>query len=379
MTQKARKQTKRSTDEIINGAVDRQQSWLARRRVFTRAFWRKVNVFSHTEETKTTAKKSTVKMNNESVLRAYWFPITCALVVLFIAIMVICVRVNTPVKVVVPTIPEPVIKPVDTAKSIVKNQAVLVPSFDLVRIEQDGHVVIAGRNIDESNISIVVNNKVIATEHTNADGEFVYAAKTAWKAGNYAIYLIDADKNIKSSDTVFVYIDEKDYKNSVSLLMTDQGTKVMQSPKLQDGDLIVSKIDYLDTGRLVVSGRALPRFRVSFALNGKYLGFARVSDYKNFGMGVDVGHLEPGKKYTMTIRLHDTTGTTIAKTEHKFVMPEPTDCDDTFYTVRRGDTLWVIARNFLRRGILFSIIADCNDIENPNLIFPKQVLQIPVK
>ena len=48
-------------------------------------------------------------------------------------------------------------------------------------------------------------------------------------------------------------------------------------------------------------------------------------------------------------------------------------------TVRRGDTLCVSARNFLRHGILFSVIADCNDIENPNLIYPNQVLQIPVE
>ena len=59
-------------------------------------------------------------------------------------------------------------------------------------------------------------------------------------------------------------------------------------------------------------------------------------------------------------------------------MPKMTGDDDTYYTVRRGDCLWIIARNFLRRGVLFSIIADRNNIENPNLIYPNQNLQIPV-
>ena len=53
--------------------------------------------------------------------------------------------------------------------------------------------------------------------------------------------------------------------------------------------------------------------------------------------------------------------------------------EDTFYTVRRGDCLWIIARNFLRRGILFTMIADRNHIANPDLIFPNQLLQIPLK
>lgn len=378
MTQKARKYTKRSTDEIINGAIDRQQSWLTRRRMLTRAFLRKINVFARSEK-KTTAKpkEKAVATNNESVLRAYWFPIVCALIVIFIAVIVACVKINTPVKVIVPEIPEPIIQPVNTSKTSAE-KAVVTPSFDLVRIEDSGRIIIAGRNVDESNISIVANNKVIATEHTNKDGEFVYAAVNAWKPGNYAIYLIDTDKNIKSADTVFVYINEHDYKKSMSLLMTKDGSKIMQNPKLQDGDLKVTRIDYTDTGRLVVSGHAIPRLRVSLTLNDKYLGFARVSDAKNFGLGADIKPLQPGVKYTLTVRLHDTNGTTIAKKEHKFTLPKPTGCDDTFYMVRRGDTLWVIARNFLRRGALYPKIASCNAIKNPNRIFPKQVLQIPV-
>ena len=153
----------------------------------------------------------------------------------------------------------------------------------------------------------------------------------------------------------------------------------MQSPALMDGDLVVSKIDYLDNGRMVVTGKALPRLRVSLSLNDKYIGFARVSDYKNFGLGADVGKLESGKKYKINVRLHDGEGTTIAEIEHKFVMPEMTGDDDTFYTVRRGDCLWIIARNFLRRGVLFTMIAERNNIKNPDLIYPEQLLQIPVE
>ena len=367
--------TKRSTDEMINDAVDRQQSWLESRRSFTRRFLSRFHMFNKDEQKETKHVQPTDtkrESHNRGALRAYWLPITCALLVILIAIIVMLFKINTPVKVVTPAVPEPVVQPV--AKKPVSE-----PTFDLVRIEQSGNIVVAGRNSAESNISVVINKKVVATEHTNQDGEFVYAPSDALAAGNYVISLVDADKNIKSKDSVFVYISEKGYKNAVSLLMTEHGSKVMQAPELLDGDLVVSKIDYLDTGRLVVTGKALPRLRVSLTLNDKYLGFARVSDYKNFGLGADVGELKTGENYKINIRLHDTEGTTIANVEHSFVMPEMTGDDNTFYTVRRGDCLWIIARNFLRRGVLFTMIAERNNISNPDLIFPEQLLQIPTK
>ncbi len=361
--------TKRSTDELINGAVDRQQSWLERRRIFTRKFLQRFNMFSNQDN----VKNSETYSKNKKIIRAYWFPIVCALMVILIAVFVMLFRINTPVKVIAPSVPEPIVRPVKNTEKYT------TPSFDLVRIEKAGNIMIAGRNVRESNISIVMNKKIVATEHTNKDGEFVYSPSDILQPGNYVIYLVDADKNIKSADSVFVYVSEHGYKNSVSLLMTKNGSKIMQSPELMDGDLVVSKIDYLDTGRIVVTGKALPRLRVSLSLNDKYIGFSRVSDYKNFGLGADVGKLESGKEYKLNVRLHDSEGTTIANIEHNFIMPEMTGDDDTFYTVRKGDCLWIIARNFLRRGILFTMIAERNNIENPDLIFPKQLLQIPTK
>ena len=368
--------TKRSTDELIDGAIDRQQSWLDNRRQFTRKFLKRFNVFNKTEqvpENKPEKTRDEKRTNRRAVLKSYWFPILCALIVILLAVWVMLFKINAPVKVIAPTVPEPIVRTVN------KNVKHNTPSFDLVRIEKSGNIIVAGRNPKESNISIVINKKVVATEHTNKDGEFVYAPTTPLKPGNYVISLIDTNKNIKSADSVFVYISEQGYKNSVSLLMTKDGSKIMQAPILADGDLVVSKIDYLDNGRMVVSGRALPRLRVSLSLNDKYLGFARVSDYKNFGLGADVGKLESGKEYKLNIRLHDGDGTTIADVEHKFIMPEMTGDDNTFYTVRRGDCLWIIARNFLRRGILFTMIAERNAIQNTNLIFPDQLLQIPLK
>ncbi|MCR4917649.1 MAG: LysM peptidoglycan-binding domain-containing protein [Alphaproteobacteria bacterium] len=374
---------KRSTDNLIDDAIAKQNSWMSRRRNFTRRFLKSLNVF-HKEEVVVEKKPvyTSDRKERRSVLRSYWFPILCALIVLFVAIWVIFVRTNNPKSVVLLANANKteIAEQQKTEKRKVVPRPVTVPTFDIVRIKKDGMIVVAGRWLPKKNVSVMVNNKIVATEQTNDSGEFVYSPSHALKPGNYTLSLLGVSPKTQSNDKVFLYISDQGYKSSVSLLMTQNGSKVLQAPTtLADGDLNVSKIDYLDTGRIVVTGTALPRLRVSLSLNDEYIGFARVSDYKNFGLGADVGELKSGQEYSLTVRLHDTDGTTVATINHKFVMPEMTGDTDTFYTVRRGDCLWIIARNFLRRGILFSIIADRNKIKNPDLIFPKQVLQIPTK
>lgn len=47
---------------------------------------------------------------------------------------------------------------------------------------------------------------------------------------------------------------------------------------------------------------------------------------------------------------------------------EPTTTTTTYYTVKRGDNLWRISRRF---GTTISSIVALNNIENPNLIYPR--------
>lgn len=370
--------TKRSTDDLIDSAIAQQNDWMENRRNFARRFLKTLNIFARPAPKKDDAASDVVATVETNARRggvsAYWFPILCAVLVILVAVWVAFVRTSaTPVTVVTEQASEKI-----EAAPVKKEIEPFAPLFDIVRIEPNGNIVIAGRWMADKNISVLINDEIVATERTDANGEFVYSPSRALDAENYTISLIGVNPEMKSEENVFVYISPKGYKNSVSLLMTKDGSTLLQAPTLlADGDLVVSKIDYLDTGRIVVSGDALPRLRVSLSLNDEYLGFARVSDYKHFGLGADVGQLESGKEYKLTVRLHDGDGRTIAQISHEFVMPKMTGDDDTYYTVRRGDCLWIIARNFLRRGVLFSIIAERNNIENPDLIFPKQLLQIP--
>lgn len=48
------------------------------------------------------------------------------------------------------------------------------------------------------------------------------------------------------------------------------------------------------------------------------------------------------------------------------------------YTVKKGDTLWAIAKQYLGSGTKYPQIASENNIRNPNLIYPGQVFKITV-
>lgn len=368
--------TKRSTDNMIDDAVAKQQSWLEKRRSFARVFLKKLNVFAKPSNNKKVVGKPAVKSakpeNEKSVLREYWFPILCAFIVIFVTMWVLYTRIHKPNVKLTSAVPEPVVR---TIKTDLKT-----PGFDIVRVGENGSLVIAGRWKADTGVSVFINKKLVATIATDKNGEFVYAPTRNLPAGNYTIYLVGTKEQIKSADKAFIYVSEAGYENSVSLLMKKDGSTVLQKPDvLRDGDLSVSKIDYLSNGRLVVTGDGLPRLRVSVSLNDKVLGTAHVSDYKHFGIGANVDSLVPGDEYELSVRMHDGDGNVIGNISHKFIMPKITGDTDTFYTVRQGDCLWIISRNFNGKGVLFSIIAARNNIKNPDLIYPNQKLSIPVR
>ena len=322
---------------------------------------------------------------------SYWFPMVCAAAVISVAVWTFwpgSEKLDGKLGVPDPVVKQIMPKTTESEKSATQTTAVAtmrptaipvahgLPAFDAVRIESNGNVVIAGRAGANQNVSIQQNGRIVATVATNSEGEFVHTPKTRMKPGNYTLQLLAG--NSKSA-RVFLYIDEKP-QQSLSLLMTRDTSRVLQAPTpVQDSAFIVSKIDYLENGRLVVQGKGLPRLRVTLSLNDRQLGMTRVSSHKNFGLGAHVGTLNVGEKFKLAIKMHDAQNNVVSTITHEFEMPKMTGNQDTFYVVRRGDSLWIIARNFNGTGFQFTAIATANNIENPDIIHPKQRLKIPVR
>lgn len=368
--------TKRSTDSIIENAIDRQNDWATRRSWWARRNLHRFNIFAKEKPESAQHRNKPAAAAKKSFWRGaweFWFPILCAVIVILIVLWIFLIAgcenkniagANAAGK--------------DGSAAAATAQPAKVPTFDMVRIGADGKIIVSGRFLADSAVSIKINGKIVTTQKTNARGEFVYAPDAAFSPGNYVLRLVGAGTDAKSADDVFVYVSDKGEKNSMSLLMTEGGSKFLQRPYLQNGDLTVSKIDYLENGRIVVQGTGLPRTRVTLLLDNKQIGMAIVSDHKNYGLGADAGTLTPGRDYELTVRLHDGNGRLASRIKYPFKMPEMLPGDQTYYIVRRGDALWIIAKNFIGQGIRYTMIVDANAIKNPDLIYPKQKLRIPI-
>jgi len=107
-----------------------------------------------------------------------------------------------------------------------------------------------------------------------------------------------------------------------------------------------------------------------------------ISENANNGLDVSVDvELKQYRDYsTKTVTVETTATRTAAKTVTVTTeRPATTAPKATTYTVKKGDTLWGIAKTFLGNGAKYNQIFEANKgiIKNPNLTYPGQVLRLP--
>ena len=118
-------------------------------------------------------------------------------------------------------------------------------------------------------------------------------------------------------------------------------------------------------------------YQLWLAYYGNYNGLYNVNSNWNYWIGVqyeDRGYINgingyvDRDKFTREIFLSDTSK--IPNTENNL---DNINTKSIAYRVERGDTLWAIARKY---GTSVGEITSVNNIENPNLIYPGQILRI---
>lgn len=85
-------------------------------------------------------------------------------------------------------------------------------------------------------------------------------------------------------------------------------------------------------------------------------------------------HKAPGKRYVAV-----QTAAATVKQEDTAAETNPAVTENKTHMVQSGDTLWGIAKKYYGNGSQYTKIVSANpDIKNPNLIYPGQVLSIPM-
>ena len=284
--------------------------------------------------------------------------------------------------------------PAQTAKAA-KPASEGLPAFDVVRVGPNGDTVIAGRAKPGSTVVILDNGKPIGKVVADGRGEWVFVPEIPLAAGSRKLSLkmiMPGVDSVVSNDVVVLVVPERDKdiagRNSkeksgaLALKVSRSGgpSTLMQSPGgPRPKGLSIETLDYGDTGRLIITGRADATAGINVYLDNGFIGRAMANEQGLWRLSPEKP-VEPGL-YTLRADQVDGKGKVMARISMPFsraeaitnAQPEP------FVIVQPGNSLWRLAHRVYGEGMRYTTIFQANQdqIKDPDLIFPGQVFALP--
>lgn len=268
-----------------------------------------------------------------------------------------------------------------------------LPSFDIVRVDRSGDAVIAGRARPGSKVEIFANGAKIADATVGDDGSWAANTETPLAAGPVELTLsmtTSEGETIRSDQTVVIYVPQRAGDQPLVLKTTPGGASVvLQEPRAVDpalGPLALETIDYDDSGAVIFSGRAEPGRMIEVYIRDERggasapLGRTTTDAQGRWSLSQTDPPIPPGR-YRLTIVQLDEKGKPAFAIEVPFERARPEDIQiaDGKVVVQPGNNLWRIARRAYGRGAQYTVIYEANadQIRDPDLIYPGQVLTVP--
>jgi nucleoid-associated protein YgaU len=314
-----------------------------------------------------------------------------------------------------PAAPEPAVQ---------TDKALTPPSFDIVRVEPTGDIVVAGRAEPQSAVVLLRNGQSWAQAQASAAGQFAMTPKPL-APGTHELSLMMTlpDGRVEASrQTVTVDVPlTADADVVIALVAPDKPTLVLSpppapspaqptgtpaasnTPATSRPNVAISVVEAEDTGTLFVAGTAHPGASVRLYLNDSYLASAVAGPDGRWSFSIGKG-LAAGTYRVRTDDVEKESGKVLSRAEVSFAFnpgkpmadkpagtPEPSArmsaagsttvnvAEIKTTTVTRGDSLWRISQRVYGRGQRYTVIQRANNtqIRNPDLIYPGQVFVLP--
>jgi nucleoid-associated protein YgaU len=260
------------------------------------------------------------------------------------------------------------------------------PSFDVVRIDPKGNMVMAGRAAPGATVFIMDGDKEIGRVQADARGEWLYVPTGAVAAGTRQFSLKAKGKDGKellSENVVVMVVPE----HNGEVLIVEQGrnggnSRVLQGPNAEPGlaALAIQAVDYDALGKFSVSGKADPGSTVQLYLDNQLVGKAMAGEDGIWSMA-PTARMAQGQ-HTLRADQLGNTNNVLARVERPFALdPAQANLKPGEVTVIVGNSLWRIARRAYGEGLLYTVIYEANreQIKDPNLIYPGQIFAVPSK
>lgn len=276
------------------------------------------------------------------------------------------------------------------------------PSFDVVRVDPSGELVVAGRADPKSDVTVKDQSSDITSTEATSAGEFVAVPEAPLPPGTHTLSLRSEDTSgeVKQSQkSVVIVVPEQDNVAPIALqLDADDGpVRVLQGPDIPDGlELTLAQIDFDEAGRATYQGTGRTGATIQIYVDNQLVGSTVPGTARRWASSppdpVSVGAHE------LRLDQLDETGDVDARIVVSFEREADDKSDSVassetapkqdrvelvsgFVTVRRGNSLWRIARSIYGRGTQYTVIYESNQdqIRDPDLIYPGQVFKLPTR
>jgi nucleoid-associated protein YgaU len=276
-------------------------------------------------------------------------------------------------------------KPAEPVKII----ANVPPSFDVVRINPQGDIVMAGRATPKAEVTILDSDVVLGTVNADTRGEWVFLPTTPMEAGEHELSLRAKNPDgtvLASSDVVILTVPEAENVTegalALSLPRDGQGVaKALQVPGAEDLILSIDAVNYDDKGQLSISGKAPENAVVFTYLDDQFLGNATADENGQWAISPSVvvkpgvyklraDHVDENQKVLNRVSIPFSRAS-----EEMNNIPQ-----ERRFVVQPGNSLWRIARSQYGSGFDYTVIYKANQdqISDPDLIYPGQVFELPL-
>jgi nucleoid-associated protein YgaU len=325
-------------------------------------------------------------------------------------------------------------EPVKQADVAPLEQASKTPVFDLLRVEPDGSVVIAGKALPNADVEVVAGATVVGKAKAGANGDFAIVLDNPLKAGDHQMVLrsTGTDNNVATSaQTAIVSVPETKSGQVLALVEEPgQASRLITKPETaekpqdnagatreaadkpaakpaQDSPIAIEAVE-IEGQAVFVAGKAKGGNRVIVHANDTLLGASLISPDGRFlvqsKQPLSVGDyiiradlLDNANQVLATARVpfrreagenisavaSDTDGQTAAPSGanggEAASSAAPLQKVDGSVIIRRGDNLWTISKRAYGKGTRYTTIylANRDQIRNPDLIWPGQVFNMP--
>ena len=295
--------------------------------------------------------------------------------------------------------------PARTSSEAAKVSDPSIPTFDIVRVEPNGDLVVAGRAGPSAQILLMLDGQVWDRAQSDANGQFALTPPRI-PAGAHELSLravMPDGKHIDSAQKVAIDVPSNGGQAVAALLSPNQPAKPLlpnaQGVKTAPGQrapVVIGVVETQPNGAFYVAGQSSGGALVRLYLNDSYVGQGTSTAAGDYSFSVTRG-LIPGQ-YRVRIDEVDPTGNKVlsrAEVVFDFAPPQqaPSQAQAAApsragavevpeiksITVNSGDSLWRISSKFYGEGIRYTVIyrANSGQIRDPNLIYPGQVFVVP--